>query len=150
MTTWFITGCSTGLGRALAEAVLAAGHDAAVTAREPRTLDDLVAAHPDRALALPLDVTDPDGWMALVAGCERLDVLVNNAGIIHVAPLLEETLEAWNGLLAVNATGTLLGMQAAIPAMRAGGGGSIGSGGFGGGGVPGCGAGGSCAGGTTV
>ncbi len=72
-----------------------------------------------------LDVTDPDGWKALVAGCERLDVLVNNAGIIHVAPLLEETLAAWNELLAVNATGTLLGMQAAIPAMRAAGGGSI-------------------------
>ena len=72
-----------------------------------------------------LDVTDPDGWRALVAGCERLDVLVNNAGIIHVAPLVEETLEAWNGLLAVNATGTLLGMRAAIPAMRAAGGGSI-------------------------
>ena len=52
-------------------------------------------------------------------------MLVNNAGIIHVNPLLEETLEAWNRLLAVNATGTLLGMQAAIPAMRAAGGGSI-------------------------
>jgi NAD(P)-dependent dehydrogenase (short-subunit alcohol dehydrogenase family) len=64
-----------------------------------------------------LDVTDPDGWRELVAGCERLDVLVNNAGIIHVAPLVEESLEAWNRLLAVNATGTLLGMQAAIPAM---------------------------------
>jgi NAD(P)-dependent dehydrogenase (short-subunit alcohol dehydrogenase family) len=72
-----------------------------------------------------LDVTDPAGWKALVAGCERLDVLVNNAGIIHVAPLLEESLEDWNRLLAVNATGTLLGMQAAIPAMRAAGGGSI-------------------------
>ena len=44
-----------------------------------------------------------------------LDVLVNNAGIIHVNPLLEETLDDWNRLLAVNATGTLLGMQAAIP-----------------------------------
>ena len=72
-----------------------------------------------------LDVTDRDRWQALVAECERLDVLVNNAGIIHVTPLVEETLEAWNGLFAVNATGTLLGMQAAIPAMRAGGGGSI-------------------------
>jgi NAD(P)-dependent dehydrogenase (short-subunit alcohol dehydrogenase family) len=72
-----------------------------------------------------LDVTDPAGWHALVADCERLDVLVNNAGIIHVAPLVEETLEAWNRLLAVNATGTLLGMQAAIPAMKAAGGGSI-------------------------
>ena len=72
-----------------------------------------------------LDVTDPAGWQALVADCERLDVLVNNAGIIHVAPLVEESLEDWNRLLAVNATGTLLGMQAAIPAMRAAGGGSI-------------------------
>ena len=72
-----------------------------------------------------LDVTDQDGWKAVVADCERLDVLVNNAGIIHVAPLIEETLAAWNGLMAVNAGGTLLGMQAAIPAMRAAGGGSI-------------------------
>ena len=72
-----------------------------------------------------LDVADPDGWRAIVAGCARLDVLVNNAGIIHVAPLAEERLEDWNRLLAVNATGTLLGMQAAIPAMRTAGGGSI-------------------------
>jgi 3alpha(or 20beta)-hydroxysteroid dehydrogenase len=72
-----------------------------------------------------LDVTDPAGWKALVKDCERLDVLVDNAGIIHVAPLIEETLTAWNRLFAVNATGTLLGMQAAIPAMRAGGRGSI-------------------------
>ena len=70
-----------------------------------------------------LDVTDPDDWAAAVDG--RLDVLVNNAGIIHVNPLLEETLQSWNRLLAVNATGTLLGMQAAIGAMRVGGGGSI-------------------------
>ncbi len=72
-----------------------------------------------------LDVTDPDGWRAAVSACARLDVLVNNAGIIHVNPLEEETLEAWNRLLAVNATGTLLGMQAAIGVLRSGGGGSI-------------------------
>src|SRR3954465_8195430 len=72
-----------------------------------------------------LDVTNPDDWAAAIAGRERLDILVNNAGIIHVNPLVEETLASWNGLLAVNATGTLLGMQAAIPAMQAIGGGSI-------------------------
>jgi 3alpha(or 20beta)-hydroxysteroid dehydrogenase len=72
-----------------------------------------------------LDVTSPDDWAAAVAACERLDVLVNNAGIIHVNPLVEERLEDWNRLLAVNATGVLLGMQAAIPPMRAAGGGSI-------------------------
>jgi NAD(P)-dependent dehydrogenase (short-subunit alcohol dehydrogenase family) len=75
-----------------------------------------------------LDVTAPADWAAAVDAATargRLAILVNNAGIIHVAPLLEETLEAWERLLAVNATGTLLGMQAAIPAMRSGGGGSI-------------------------
>ena len=73
-----------------------------------------------------LDVTSPADWAAAVAAATergRLAVLVNNAGIIHVARLLEETLDAWDRLLAVNATGTLLGMQAAIPAMRSGGGG---------------------------
>ena len=75
-----------------------------------------------------LDVTVPADWAAAVEAATargRLAILVNNAGIIHVAPLLEETLDDWERLLAVNATGTLLGMQAAIPAMRSGGGGAI-------------------------
>src|SRR2546423_955923 len=59
---WFITGCSTGLGRALAEAVLGRGLRAVVTARDPRQVADLGAEHGDRALAPPLDVTDhPQG-----------------------------------------------------------------------------------------
>jgi NAD(P)-dependent dehydrogenase (short-subunit alcohol dehydrogenase family) len=76
-----------------------------------------------------LDVTSRADWERAVGhAVERgggLDVLVNNAGIIHVNPLLDETLEDWNALLAVNVTGVLLGMQAAIPALRARGGGSI-------------------------
>ena len=76
-----------------------------------------------------LDVTSPGDWAdAVGTAAERyagLDVLVNNAGIIHVNPLVDETLEDWNQLLAVNVTGVLLGMQAAIPALRARGGGSI-------------------------
>ena len=76
-----------------------------------------------------LDVTSPDDWARVVRVAVeehgRLDVLVNNAGIIHVNPLLEERLEDWNALLAVNVTGALLGMQAAIPVMKERGGGSI-------------------------
>lgn len=76
-----------------------------------------------------LDVTSPRDWQdAVGAAVDRhggLDVLVNNAGIIHVNPLLQERLEDWNALLAVNVTGVLLGMQAAVPALRARGGGSI-------------------------
>jgi NAD(P)-dependent dehydrogenase (short-subunit alcohol dehydrogenase family) len=75
-----------------------------------------------------LDVTSPADWAGAVAEASArgtLRVLVNNAGVVHVTPLVEETLEDWNRLLAVNATGVLLGMQAAIPAMKAAGGGSI-------------------------
>jgi 3alpha(or 20beta)-hydroxysteroid dehydrogenase len=78
---------------------------------------------------LHLDVTAPTDWARAVRyTTDRnggLDVLVNNAGIVHVNPLVDETLEDWNALLAVNVTGVLLGMQAAIPALRARGGGSI-------------------------
>jgi NAD(P)-dependent dehydrogenase (short-subunit alcohol dehydrogenase family) len=78
---------------------------------------------------LHLDVTQPRDWsLAVTAARERfggLDVLVNNAGIIHVNPLVEETLDDWNAVLAVNVTGVLLGMQAAIPALQERGGGSI-------------------------
>jgi 3alpha(or 20beta)-hydroxysteroid dehydrogenase len=75
-----------------------------------------------------LDVTETSDWARAMSWCRakgRLDVLVNNAGIIHVNPLTEERLEDWNRLLAVNTTSVLLGMQAAVPLMRETGGGSI-------------------------
>lgn len=78
---------------------------------------------------LHLDVTSPDDWARTVEHARtvtgRLDVLVNNAGIIHVNSLLDERPEDWNATLAVNTTGPLLGLQAAVPLMRAGGGGSV-------------------------
>jgi 3alpha(or 20beta)-hydroxysteroid dehydrogenase len=55
----------------------------------------------------------------------RLDVLVNNAGIIAYEPIEELGLDAWHGIIAVDQTGVFLGMREVIPAMRAGGGGSI-------------------------
>ena len=76
----------------------------------------------------PLDVTSTDDWAAAMKWAEgkgRLDVLVNNAGIVHVNPLEEESLEKWHRIIAVNQTGPLLGMQAALPLMRSSGGGSI-------------------------
>ena len=69
-----------------------------------------------------LDVTSPDAWAAVVSEVEtahgRLDGLVNNAGIIHVTPIAEESVAAWNALLAVNVTGPLLGTQACLPLLR--------------------------------
>ncbi|MGJ3192120.1 SDR family NAD(P)-dependent oxidoreductase [Paenarthrobacter sp. FR1] len=84
MTTWLITGCSTGLGRALARAVLAKSDNAVVTARDTSTLQDLAAEFPTTALAVTLDVTVQSQVDAAVQqAVERLggvDVLVNNAG----------------------------------------------------------------------
>ena len=84
MSTWLITGCSTGLGRALAEAVFAAGHNVVVTARDVGTVADLADASPEHALAVTLDVTKPDQIAAAIQQAHErfgsVDVLVNNAG----------------------------------------------------------------------
>lgn len=83
MATWFITGCSTGFGRALAETVLAGGDSAIVTARDPAKVADLEEQFPGRALALVLDVTKPEQIEEAAARAldefGRVDVLVNNA-----------------------------------------------------------------------
>ncbi len=84
MRTWFITGCSTGLGRALAKAVLANGWNAVVTARDPQSIADIVVGHAGSALTTKLDVTDGAQVAEAVRQAEvrfgGIDVLVNNAG----------------------------------------------------------------------
>lgn len=82
--TWLITGCSSGLGKGIAKAVLARGDRAALTARDPAALAAFTAAYPGRALALPLDLSCADSIPRAVAETQRafggIDVLVNNAG----------------------------------------------------------------------
>ncbi|WP_406096365.1 SDR family oxidoreductase [Kitasatospora purpeofusca] len=81
---WLVTGCSTGLGRALAGAAAGAGHRVLATARRVESLDELVREHPGRVLAVPLDVRDPEQCEQAVATAVKrfggVDVLVNNAG----------------------------------------------------------------------
>ena len=64
---WLITGCSTGFGRELAKLVLALGYKAAVAARKPEDVQDIIAAYPQTGIALKLDVTKPDEIKAAVA-----------------------------------------------------------------------------------
>lgn len=81
---WFITGCSTGLGRALAQRVLLQGQRCVATARNPAQIADIVGAYPNTALAIALDVTDVTQRQDAIARAEKafggIDVLVNNAG----------------------------------------------------------------------
>ena len=69
-----------------------------------------------------LDVTDATAWQGLVSEIGRIHVLINNAGIIHVAPIEEQARGMWDSTLAVNLTGALLGIQAVVPGMRGRGG----------------------------
>ena len=123
MRTWLITGCSTGIGRAIAAHVLAIGEAAAVTARNPADVADIVAAAPDRAIALALDVTDPAQVAAAVAATEQrfgaIDVLVSNAGYGYVSSIEEGDEAAVKAMYEVNLFGALRMMKAVLPGMRA-------------------------------
>ncbi|HZG89140.1 MAG TPA: oxidoreductase [Pseudonocardia sp.] len=123
MSTWLITGCSTGLGRALAEAVLSRGDNAVVTARDVTAVQDLEAAHPDRALALTLDVTDPTGIAEVTRRAEDrfggVDVLVNNAGYGYRAAVEEGDDADVQRLFATNFSGAVAMIKAVLPGMRA-------------------------------
>jgi NAD(P)-dependent dehydrogenase (short-subunit alcohol dehydrogenase family) len=120
--TWLITGCSAGFGQAIAKAALAVGDNVVVTARRRETLDPLVAATPQRALALALDVTDRDQIDAAVAAAtERfggIDVLVNNAGLASVGAVEELEDAALRYLVDVMFFGPVALVQAVLPGMR--------------------------------
>ena len=123
MSTWLITGCSTGLGRALAEAVIAAGHNAVVTARDAARVADLAVESTDRVLALPLDVTDPAQVTAAVRQAEEkfggVDVLVNNAGYGYRAAVEEGDDSEIRALFETQFFGAVAMIKAVLPGMRA-------------------------------
>jgi NAD(P)-dependent dehydrogenase (short-subunit alcohol dehydrogenase family) len=121
-STWFITGCSTGFGRELARAVVARGYRAVVTARNPDQVEDLVAGHQDRTLALRLDVTDPAQVTEAVKRTEErfggVDVLVNNAGIGYFAAVEESDEAAVRRMFEINFFGAARMTRAVLPGMR--------------------------------
>ena len=123
MATWLITGCSSGLGRALAEKVLADGHNAVVTARNARSIQDLSAGFPETALALPLDVTDKEQINAAVKEAQQkfgaIDVLVNNAGYGYRAAVEEADDDDIRRLFDTNVFGAVDMIKAVLPGMRA-------------------------------
>lgn len=124
-----ISGAASGMGAATARMFAGEGANVVIADRlehEGRHVADSIGA---AAHFVPLDVTDEESWQAAVAATlahfGKLNVLVNNAGVSGSAEQDLYSTDAWHRIMAINATGVFLGIKHAIPAMIAGGGGSI-------------------------
>lgn len=129
MTTWFITGTSSGFGRILSERLLARGDRVAATLRKPEALDDLKARYGEHLWVAPLDVTDTAAIRNVVdqafSDLGRIDVIVNNAGYALFGAAEEVTDEQIRRQLETNLVGSIQVVRAALPHLRAQGGGRI-------------------------
>lgn len=122
-TVWLVTGSSRGVGRAVAEAALAAGHRVVATARRPEEVNDLVERYGANVRVHALDVTDADAAQAAVrfAVTEfgRLDVVVNNAGYANSSPIEETRDDDFRAQFEANFFGVVNVTKAALPVLRA-------------------------------
>jgi len=120
---WLITGASSGLGRAIAQAVLEAGDIVIATARDPATIRELVERFPDQVVAARLDVTDRTTIAQVVGEAERrfgrIDVLVNAAGYGYLAAIEEGEDSGIRAQFETNVFGLLDVTKAVLPGMRA-------------------------------
>ena len=118
-----VTGAGRGIGRVIAERFLAESARVVALDVNPASLDWLAEHDPDTALGLPADVTDSAAVTALVEQVRdrfgRIDVLVNNAGILVEGMVADLTDEAWERNFAVNVGGTFKMCRAVIPIMKA-------------------------------
>jgi len=119
---WLITGSSRGLGRALAEAVLGAGHQLVATARDPTSLNGLKEKYGNQVRLAAVDVTNENDASAAVQmavdAFGKLDVLVNNAGYGTVNSIEERSLDDFRAEIETNLFGTIIMTKAVIPLMR--------------------------------
>jgi NAD(P)-dependent dehydrogenase (short-subunit alcohol dehydrogenase family) len=119
---WLVTGSANGLGRDIAEAVLASGDRLLATARDPQRLNDLVEQYGEQVHTAPLDVADEAAAKAAVAKAidvfGRLNVVVNNAGYGDMAPFEQVSSERFHALVDTNFFGVVSMTRAALPIMR--------------------------------
>src|SRR5579863_7969491 len=119
---WFLTGASTGFGRAFAEYAIEQGYRVVATARKHETVESLAARHPDRVLALPLDVNNREQINEAVhQTIDRfgsVDVLVNNAGYGIVGAVEETPEEELRALMDTNFFGAVAVTRAFLPHLR--------------------------------
>ena len=119
---WFVTGSASGLGRSIAEAVLASGDSLVATAREPKRLGDLLEKYGERVRTLALDVTNEEECKKTVEKAVEafgsLDVVVNNAGYGDIAPFEQMGPERFKAVIDTNFYGVVYVTRAAVPIMR--------------------------------
>lgn len=122
MKTWLITGCSSGLGKGIAKAVLKRGERAAITARDPGKLKEFQEQYPDQVLTLRLDLDDRDSMKQAVeqtiAHFGEIDVLVNNAGHGYRAAVEESEPDQISELFETNFFAPAELMKLVLPGMR--------------------------------
>jgi NAD(P)-dependent dehydrogenase (short-subunit alcohol dehydrogenase family) len=120
---FLVSGASRGLGRAITEAALSAGHHVVAGARSPAALSDLAAREPERLAVVELDVTNDEHVSAAVAAAVerfgRLDVLVNNAGYANMGAIEDVDFDDFRTQLDTNFLGVVRLTRAALPVMRA-------------------------------
>jgi NAD(P)-dependent dehydrogenase (short-subunit alcohol dehydrogenase family) len=119
-----VTGAGSGVGRAVAKAMSAAGYSVVLTGRRRDALEETASALAAESLAVPADVGDPASVKALFAQTKdrfgRLDVLFNNAGIgLPAVPIEDLTFEQWQSIVGANLTGAFLCTQEAVRLMKA-------------------------------
>lgn len=129
MKTWLITGASRGLGRALAEEVLARGENVVAAIRTVSDLDDLAAQFPETLLTVAMDATDGGSMEQAVADALKkwpvIDVLVNNAGTGMHGAIEEVSHEETQRTFEINVFGLLRMTRTVLPVMRRQGSGHI-------------------------
>lgn len=120
--TWFITGSSRGLGRAIAERALQAGDNVVATARHTDALNDLVEKYGENLYPLALDVTDAEAVNDTIKAATDhfgdIDVLVNNAGYGNMVAIEEMSLPDFKAQMDTDFYGTLYTIKAVLPSMR--------------------------------
>jgi NADP-dependent 3-hydroxy acid dehydrogenase YdfG len=121
-----ITGASSGLGEATARLLSAQGASVVLGARRVERIQSLaneLTGNGGKALAIPTDVTDYDRVKKLVDAAVqtygRIDVMINNAGLMPQSPLERLKIDDWNQMIDVNIKGVLYGIAAALPHMKA-------------------------------
>lgn len=122
MKTWLITGCSSGIGRGIAKAVLKKGDNAVVTARNIDKVADLIEAYPNSAYAVTLDITDRNSISNAVKQAQTkfgtIDVLINNAGYGYRSSVEEGIIEDVEVLFNTNFFGPIELIKEVLPQMR--------------------------------